>query len=182
MWGGAPNPHREAPAPRLGAIELLLGPRQGGPPGQCGQSGGPDWAPGRSVQGRAPWARIKLSGQAPWGGGLPSMPQPAEGGEGEGGQGCDPGPCAWGLPHRGPGWLGAPLGSCCLSPPGVARGGPAWACSQGRDGRACWGPGGGLVPYFLADSPPGRQSSRSGPPPDSHSPRPCHRPVPITPV
>lgn len=165
MWGGAPNPHPEAPAPLRGAIELLLGPRQGGCPEQYSQSWGPDGALGRSCEGRAPWAG---GGADP---GLLSRPQLAE--IGESSRGMTRGAVRraraprLAAPRAGLVW-GAPLGSCCLPPRGAVTEGPARACSRcPQGGRACQGPGGGLAPHLLADSPPGRPSSRAGPPPDS---------------
>lgn len=127
MWGGAPNPHPEAPAPLRGAIELLLGPRQGGCPEQYSQSWGPDGALGRSCEGRAPWAG---GGADP---GLLSRPQLAE--IGESSRGMTRGAVRraraprLAAPRAGLVW-GAPLGSRCLPPRGAVTEGPARACSR----------------------------------------------------
>lgn len=129
MWGGAPNPHPEAPAPLRGAIELLLGPRQGGAPEQYSQSWGPDGALGRSCEGRAPWAG---GGADP---GLLSRPQLAKIGEGGSSRGMTRGAVRraraprLAAPRAGLVW-GAPLGSRCLPPRGAVTEGPARACSR----------------------------------------------------
>lgn len=164
MWGGAPNPHPEAPAPLRGAIELLLGPRQGGAPEQYSQSWGPDGALGRSCEGRAPWAG---GGADP---GLLSRPQLAKIGEGGSSRGMTRGAVRraraprLAAPRAGLVW-GAPLGSCCLPPPGCGDRGPSpglhpaltgWLCVSGSRRGPCAPP--------PCRQPPGSPEQPSGAP------------------